>query len=216
MSTRIGGADQHAANASRRSVPWVIAATVLVVVVWAAIALRPRATRVAVIGDSITVFARDAVDRSFDGSDRLDIRAEMGRRIDEMLPSLEAALRAHPHVVVVNLGTNDVLQAQTHPNWRTGFNRMIALVADVPCAGLTTISTLVQGPTAVPSVANDINAAITNAVHEHRNFHVVDWNAAVHAPGGMSLLIPDHVHPTGLGSVRLAGLVHDLVDRTCS
>lgn len=215
MATRIREPAHLPRDATRHSLWWIIGVSLLVVVVVAALVLRSKPPRVAVIGDSITVFATPAVGQELHGSARLDVRAEMGRRIDEMLPALTQAIAAHPHAVVVDLGTNDVLQAQTHPAWQPGFVRMVALLSSVPCVGITTINTGVEGPIAVPSVAEDINAAISAAVRRHANFHVIDWNAAVHAPGGAALLIPDHVHPTSAGSMRLASLIRAVVTREC-
>jgi lysophospholipase L1-like esterase len=202
-------------HVARRTWVWVVAASLAVVVVWAVLALRPTEPHVAVIGDSITVFATTAVNQELHGAADTDIQAVMGKRIDEMLPALKQEVAAHPQVVVVNLGTNDVLQAQIHPDWQPGFLRMVAALSQVPCVGITTISTILDGPTAVPSVSADIDAAILHAAARHHNFHLIDWNGAVHGPNGMSLLIPDHVHPTEAGSMWLAAHIRALVTHGC-
>ncbi len=202
-------------DATRRALPWIILLSVLGLAIGLFFAFRPVHPRVAVVGDSITVFAANSVKQDLGGSTRLHIDAKMGKRIDEMLPALKQEVAEHPRVVVVNLGTNDVLQAQTHPNWQPAFVRMVGMLAKVPCVGITTISTMVDGPTAVPSVANDINAAILSATASHSNFHILDWNGAVHAPGGTALLWPDHIHPTGAGSLRLAAMIDGLVHHGC-
>ena len=115
----------------------------------------------------------------------------------------------------MNLGTNDVLQGKEHPDWQRGFTSMIDALASSRCVVLTTISTTVNGSTATPSVASAINRAIEATVSDHRNFHVADWNAAVHGPNGAALLNADRVHPSPAGQVVLARLLRAALDRSC-
>ena len=170
---------------------------------------------VAIIGDSITVNSADDLSRALEPEYDVDIRAQSGRRIDEMLPALRTALSAHPREVVVNLGTNDVLQAKLHADWRAGFNQLIGLLAPVRCVALTTVSTRLDGPTARPGVAPEINEALVRAIAAHRNFHIIDWNARIHEPDGASLIIFDGIHPTPAGELVLAGLTRTTLDRDC-
>jgi lysophospholipase L1-like esterase len=191
----------------------LVAATV--VVVPALRAPRASSTTVAVVGDSITYFAGQEISTALGGAYDADVNGQIGQRIDQMLPILQDAVHKHPVALVVNLGTNDALQAQIHPDWRTGFGDMIATVGRARCVVLTTISTLIEGPSAVPTVASEINNAITGAVRAHPNLHRVDWNAAVHAPGGGGLLLPDKIHPSDAGKLALARLLRGAVDHDC-
>jgi hypothetical protein len=201
----------------------ISAAAVLVLVVvlgaGAAVAFvllrKPNGRRVPVVGDSITVFAGHDIATALRPTYRAQIQAVIGQRIDQMLPTVRNDVAQHPYAIVVNLGTNDVLQARTRSGWRTSFNEMVAALAPVPCVELTTISTLVSAPTAEPVVASQINDAIASAIASHKNFHVVDWNAAVHEVNGTSLLIPDHVHPSASGDLRLAALTRHALDTDC-
>jgi lysophospholipase L1-like esterase len=81
---------------------------------------------------------------------------------------------------------------------------------------LTTINTLMLGELGVTTVADDINAAQTRVVATHPNFHLVDWNAALHAPDGVGLLQSDGVHPTPAGQLALAALVRNGVRHDCT
>ncbi len=56
------------------------------------------------------------------------------------------------------------LQAGTHPDWRTYFDRMLALVTAQRCVLVATINTRLHGEAATPIVANDINRALIAAV----------------------------------------------------
>src|SRR2546423_11881593 len=90
----------------------------IVVVALAALVIgrAPRGSSprtVPVVGDSITVFSSRDISTVLSGAYRPAVHAQIGARIDQMLPTLRALLRAHPYAVVVNLGTNDVLQAHS-------------------------------------------------------------------------------------------------------
>lgn len=172
-------------------------------------------THVAIVGDSITVLVRPHLSRALGEGYDTDVRAENGRRIDEMLAPLQDALRRHPRDAVVNLGTNDALQVAPHPDWRTGFAYMIELLAPVRCVVLVTVSTKLDRGPATETVARDINAALVRAAAEHPNLHLIDWDGALHAPGGTSLLGPDRIHPTPKGTAALALLTRHALDTDC-
>jgi lysophospholipase L1-like esterase len=169
---------------------------------------------VVVVGDSITYFSGNDISAALGAGYSADIHAGIGRRIDEMLPTLEHAAHAHPFAVVVNLGSNDALQARTHPDWRRGFDRMLALVAPQRCVLITTINTRLPGRAGTRTVANDINAALLTAAGTHPNLHIVDWNAAVLTGKATALLTPDGIHPSPAGQLTLAALTRtELVER---
>lgn len=69
-----------------------------------------------IVGDSITFFAGRDITTALGDTYHADAHSGIGKRIDEMLPTLQSAVRHHPFALVVNLGTNDALQAQTHPD----------------------------------------------------------------------------------------------------
>jgi lysophospholipase L1-like esterase len=212
-------------NRSRRSV--VVVAVAVVVIVLAVLATdavvdKDRGGRrpgspitVPVVGDSITYTSGSEIGTAFGGRYRPEFHAKIGQRIDQMLPTLRTALEADPYAVVVNLGTNDVLQGQKHPDWQSGFASMVDALSSSRCVVLTTISTTINGSIATPAVASAINRAISEAVSDHRNVHIADWNAAVHGPNGGALLNADRVHPSPAGQAVLARLLRAALDRSC-
>jgi lysophospholipase L1-like esterase len=182
-----------------------------VIVLWA----RSEQKHVSIVGDSITFFAGTDESAALGSNYSVVAHAGIGKRIDEMLPAVQQAAGSEPFAVVVNLGTNDARQATSHPEWRPAFDTMIATLADQHCVLLTTINTLMPGEAGVTSVANAINAAEAEAVNAHPNFHIIDWNASVHAPNGLDLLMADRVHPNNAGQLALAALVRNGVSQDC-
>ena len=133
----------------------------------------------AIVGDSITRVSGPKLksELRYYG---LDIRAQDQQRIDEMLPQLRTQLRRRPDAVVINLGTNDAIQARKHPNWRAGFTTVWRLVSTRRCVVYSTINTFVDDIYGHETVAADINRAIQVLADHHKNVRIVDWNAAVH------------------------------------
>jgi lysophospholipase L1-like esterase len=174
----------------------------------------PRSRFVPVIGDSITVLSAGELSAAL-GRYHPDIHAVFGQRIDQMLPTLVASLERRPDAVVVNLGTNDALQAGTGPDWHRGFARMIDLIDRTPCAVVTTISTFVDRPASGPVVASDINRAIADAAAAHPTIHVLDWNARLHAHGGQALVVADGIHPSAAGKMTLAAMTRRVLADGC-
>ena len=151
---------------------------------------------VAVVGDSITVLSGPGVEAELSGY-ALYIRAVDGKRIDQMIPALQAELQRDPKGVVINLGTNDAIQARTHPDWLTGFDALWDLVRSRTCVVYVTVSTNADY-LGRHAVAADIDAAIRQLAAQHRNVKIVDWNAAVHEdPSLLASRNPpaDHIHP---------------------
>jgi hypothetical protein len=216
-STIDPGVQEHRVSLTGRGIVLlVILALLAVVVTFVGILAHKSSTpTVAVVGDSITFFAGRDVTAALGTKYDADVHSGIGKRIDEMLPTLQAAVRNHPFAVVVNLGTNDARQAQTHPDWRSGFERMTALLTQARCVLVTTINTAIDGPPGTQTVASEINQALTAMVAAHPNLHIVDWNAAVHATNGANLLMPDRVHPSTAGQLTLASLVRTALSADC-
>jgi len=166
-------------------------------VVGACASSTQRGPVITIVGDSITRVAGHQL-RSELRYFGLDIRAQDKQRIDEMIPQLRVQLRERPDAVVVNLGTNDAIQAHKHPNWHTGFTTVWRLVSARKCVVYATINTFVDEIYGHDTVAAQINHAIRVLADHHRNVRIVDWNAAVHA--NRSLLANgnnagDMIHP---------------------
>lgn len=182
-----------------------VVAAVGVVVVASCASPQPARPRVVAVGDSLMFLASPNIERDLAPEHDQTIIAKSGRRIDEMLPSLRRALRddAPVDAVLVNLGTNNLIQAETYEGTLDDFQRLIALTQEIPCVVLTTISTRLDGWRGT-TVGGEINTQIRKlAAKDPRKYQVADWDAALRAPGGVeSLLMVDgitdgvHQNPT--------------------
>ncbi|HTD50485.1 MAG TPA: SGNH/GDSL hydrolase family protein [Acidimicrobiia bacterium] len=161
---------------------------------------------VTVVGDSITVYSAPGVEAELNGY-ALYIRAVDGKRIDQMLPVVRADLTRKPDAVVINLGTNDAIQARIHPEWLAGFNALWDLVRTRRCVVFVTVSTNADD-LGGGTVAADIDHALRQLAGQHRNVRLVDWNRAVHEdPSLLASRYPpeDHIHPYSLRAWRWLG-----------
>lgn len=149
-------------------------------------------------GDSMTRLATPAIQTVMDGCAAdagavlrhphpcvLDIEARNGRRIDEMVGTSRAPgpfarqLQITALGVVVNLGSNDAIEAIPHPDWQTGWKRLTSLLARQRCVVLTTISTWLD-ETWGGTVARDINARIRQLhASNPSQYKLVDWNGLI-------------------------------------
>jgi len=149
----------------------------------------------------LIVLATADIRTALDAGYETRIIAENGQRIDEMLPPLREALGRDGSVaaVFVNLGTNNVIQHETYAGALDDLDHLIETVADVPCVVLTTISTFLDTSFG-SALAGRLNAKI-RALREQDSgkYQIVDWDAAIHAPGGVEELmmvdgVTDGVH----------------------
>jgi hypothetical protein len=195
-----------------------VTALVVALVVFAFVWNRDRrrvTTNTAIVGDSITVLIRHELQHRLGTRYHADVRARNGARIDEMLEPLRTALQNNPRDVVVNLGTNDALEAATRPAWQPGFVEMIDALAREDCVVLVNINSEMRQGSASDRAALDINAALDRVVRTHPNMHVLDWNARVGGPAGDTFLQADRIHPSTKGQAVLSTGIRRALDTDC-
>jgi hypothetical protein len=173
---------------------------------------NPAGPTVGLVGDSITVLADEtwgSFDRGLVDAFYIDVRARSSQRIDQMQPGLDELLASRqgaPTNVVINLGTNDMMQ--NFSNWEQSFDVMWASVADRPCVVYVTVREVSDRP-----IGTEINAKIRQMEAAHPNVRVYDWNADVIALSDAYLADPetvappmfDPVHPTSAGTDAMTG-----------
>jgi lysophospholipase L1-like esterase len=133
-----------------------------------------------------------------------------------------------PANVVINLGTNDVLQGNRH--WHSDWNRLLSDASTAHCEVLFTLNDFIDayrrpgGATAEEfnRVIDQVRAADPSRVH------VIDWNAAVEANHRAiaaaqlrrgvlpaPLIRGDGVHPAAAGQEWIARHIASTLDDWC-
>jgi lysophospholipase L1-like esterase len=144
------------------------------------------------------------------GRYRVRVDAVTGLTIAQMTAAISAQTATNPDVAVVNLGTNDM--DRENRSWRADLDRMLEVVANVPCVEIFTVYDG-RHPPAGANVGTQINARLA-AVAAARSIHLIDWNAAVHRDPG--LVVADGIHPGAAGQRWIADTVRNEIRADCS
>lgn len=160
---------------------------------------------VALVGDSLTVLVSEQVSADATSDYDISVTASWGVRVDEELdPAADAATRS-PDQVIVNIGTNNVLQHHDTTATAEDLSAMLDLFDDASCLHLVTINEHINrlgedfGPAAV-----ELNAKIREIAARRLNTHVIDWNQIVTDHAADGIISEDSVHPTPAGVKLLA------------
>lgn len=162
-------------------------------------------------GDSITYRSAMRLVGAFGQHYRVSIDAQSGIRTAGLEPHIEVAAENPPDIVVINLGTNDVIcqgpcaQKLDVPAFDADvvnqrFDHFFHLFPSSTCVIFVNIST--HNPLWAPG-----NAALLNA-HLATFPHVVDWNAAWQ-PGWFDLT--GDPHPNAAGQEALIALIRSQI-----
>jgi hypothetical protein len=185
-----------------------------VVVLTASCSTSDDGRPVAVVGDSITILATPALEQAFGHSYQAQVDAINGKRIDQMLPALRAAVAAGPFAVVENLGSNDSIEGGAHSDWQRSWDKLVKATAHVSCVVLTTVNVATQfyGGRAIASGINDRIVAL--AAQDPKRYKVADWNGflAQRQAERRKFLLQDLVHETPLGAHEIATLTRHALD----
>jgi hypothetical protein len=182
----------------------VLLVTVLVL---ASCGAAPSPSDATFIGDSITDRARSGLHERF-GVDDSRVVAVGGATIQDMGASAQAAAAGDPPIVVVNLGTNDVLLLDPPEEIAGRLDAMVEELEGARCVYVVTINERMVSPQGGDPKA--IAAALNTTIRGwdgSDNRHVVDWAKVVNdydaagAPDGP--VTTDTVHPTEVGQAML-------------
>ena len=156
---------------------------------------------VIVIGDSVTARSQDKF--TLDEFD-LFIYAQSGISIEQQLPAIESAIARSPHVLVIQLGGNDM--GHWGPAIEAEVNQILDDSAALDCVRWVNLAG------AIPDLEK-LNQFLDDQVGSHINFAVIDWATAVaEHPSWLDI---DDVHPSDPdGQVGYAELVSESV-RAC-
>ncbi len=168
----------------------------------------------AIVGDSITEQARSVLRRELGHDWRLRVDGRPGATVAEQLAAARTLAEGDPAQVIVDLGTNDVLQGRSPDASADDLRQLVASFPDAACIHLVTVNEeMVLGEARLQRPAAELNTAIASMAADDPRLDVVDWAEAVRTyqagPQPDGPITSDSVHPTGYGKQVLAGLYAD-------
>ncbi|MDA8340636.1 MAG: GDSL-type esterase/lipase family protein [Actinomycetota bacterium] len=173
-------------------------------------------TRVAVVGDSIVFVSQPDIEAVLDRRAATMVSGQVGWTIAQQQAAVVTDLDnpdGPPADWIVDLGTNDAVFANRQ--WRPAYDAMVASLAGQSCVLLTTVSSEADamGGTTIGAA---IDRAERATVASHPNFHLVDWNAAVHQGSHLrTWLMDDRIHPNRAGQQALAAMYLGALEHQC-
>ncbi len=183
---------------------------VVVLVVVAVVWRRPWTdhTTVAIVGDSITEQGRDVLAGELSGEWQLKVDGEPGYTIEQQVPAARTLAESDPSQVIVNLGTNDVLQGVAISESEAALREVVAAFPRATCIHLVDVNEdmLVVGGDG-PERARAVNEVIRRVAAEDARIDVVSWAGIVDQqleagqPDGPILV--DTIHPSQRGKELL-------------
>lgn len=171
------------------------------------------------LGDSITFQATTALEDRVPDTWRSDVRATSGATIADMAAQAARMGAEQPEAVIVNLGTNDVMQAFPPEKSAADLDLLLDQLGDPSCVVLVTVheNIVTEQDGVLADRVRATNAALAE-VADRRGVRVVDWTAHLAAagavPGTPDLLI-DTVHLSDAGIDNLVGLYLDTLADGC-
>jgi hypothetical protein len=195
----------------------------------------PRLARVAVIGDSITRLSTQAIGNNLWTHFASRINGRDGYQINQQEPVLKSVMRGRygpPDAVVVNLGTNNIIYAlfpalsqlepqippliAPNPRWELQYAQMAREIQPAACVILVNM-TESNPDSNFNRIARRMNNYLATFVSRHKNFHLLDWAAALKRDpsllSGGNLIAA--VHPNKHGQQVYADLISSALHQSC-
>jgi len=133
---------------------------------------RPRES-VAVLGDSLTALAKSQITSAgHDSGYAMAVDGIAGITLEERMGSVDALSHHTSGPVVIELGTNDVLQGATAEDLAARADQAMAALAADRCVVFVTVGILYD----VDGRAAGFNDHLRQAIGSHPNMHVLDWD----------------------------------------
>ena len=171
------------------------------------------------LGDSITFQATTALEQQVSDAWRVDVRATPGATIADMAAQAARMGAERPQAVIVNLGTNDVVQGLPPEKSASDLELVLDQLGDPTCVVLVTVheNIVTEGDGLLTDRVRATNAALAE-VADRRGVRVVDWTAHLAAAGavaGTPDLLIDTVHLSPAGIDSLMDLYLDTLADDC-
>jgi hypothetical protein len=184
---------------------------------------NPNGPKVGILGDSLTTLSMDEDVAKMQDKYRLSILPIMGTRVDDMQGHADEFAASDIDIMVVELGTNDVLRSDWNGQAEffnifnmcskfTNRQRLIWMNVDEGIPGC------LLNPSRPYSVQNAqaFNSAVRYCQTQFPNMRIADWDSWVKFATGLwgreSQIHPDQIHPNQNGQNMIAYLIRQALD----
>lgn len=173
--------------------------------------------RVAVLGDSITSLDTEDLEADLGEEYRFDISGNFGMTTDQVRPEVEVLSQRTFDQVIINLGTNDVLQGDPPQHAVDVIAQYVAMFDSARCLHVVTVNEHMENQRNGQSTAEgskQFNEALRAFAESQERVTVIDWNAVTaqnldSSEPPTSTLTSDSIHPTPEGNHALNSLYAD-------
>lgn len=170
---------------------------------------------VVLFGDSLTVLVMKDVTNGAKPDIDVTTKGTWGLRIDELIDPAAEVAATDPDQVVVNLGTNNVLQRRDIVASNQDLDRLVEELSDVRCIHLVTVNEQIHHLGGdFTKEARALNDEIRRLAARRLNTTVIDWNQMVLDHAGDNIMDADTVHPNPAGITLLAAAYLEAI-RAC-
>lgn len=170
-------------------------------------------TDVVLLGDSLTVLVVDQVKADAQPDHEVTSDATWGRRIDEQLDVAADIASKDPQQVIINLGTNNVLQRHDPTASVEDLGTLLDALEDVGCIHIVTVNEHIRRLGEDYSLeARAINDGIRTLAERRLDTDIIDWNQIVTDHLADGIISDDTVHPNPAGVDLLAAAYIDAID----
>jgi hypothetical protein len=154
--------------------------------------------RIALVGDSLLYSARQEVAAALDSYGSVDVDALPNRALIGGQEALERIGRNDPDIVVIALGTNDIVPGD---DYGTLVRRSVDVVAGARCVVWVDVQAFLPGL-----------QTVNRAIHSAPVDGIAPWSAVA---GPTELHLSDGYHLTERGQWAFAGVIADTVGWAC-
>jgi lysophospholipase L1-like esterase len=176
-----------------------------------------RGDSVAVLGDSITSLDQADLQAQLGGDYQLVISGNFGQTVQEVMPEASFVAGRSYDQVIINLGTNDVIQGIPPATSMQVLQQMIGKFPSAKCIHLVNINeNMVDQKTgaSLQEPAKAFNSALDGVVKSGKRLDLIDWSSVAgdhlnSEKPPWSTLTQDSVHPTAEGNKELNNLYRD-------
>ena len=176
---------------------------------------------VAIVGDSITTFDREAAQDDLGQDYELTISGNFGDTIEQVLPEAEFVGSTQQYdQVIVNIGSNDVIGDLDVATSMGNLETLLSNFEAAECIWFVNINEYMLNLESFEkrtAEAEEFNAALEDFVERDDRLSIIDWAAATESTLNddeppTSTLTKDSVHPTAEGNERLNELYRDALE----